>query len=204
MCRHLSLFFFFFFTKEKIYYRNGICHFLCSTFIAGGGEQSIWALCRDRERAVLNIRFTDTIIDLKQMYMTLTKKKVLNKKRKHFRHIQLNLIKLHFEVGPKVGKAGEKFHGLLQGLCFHDTLLCHWESFYHFPGPSLPRMKGAGRRKQELVGRKEDQEIGAVIILIPFYSTSIPVPKAFCQWRAWFYFKLVNLTSWKKASHVIQ
>lgn len=100
-----------------------------------------------------------------------------------------------------MGKAGEKFCGLLQGLCFHDTLLCLWESFYHFPGPSLPRMKGAGRRKQELVGRREDQEIGAVIILIPFYSTSIPVPKAFCQWRAWFYFKMVNLTSWKKASH---
>ena len=177
MWRHLSLF---------------VLNIYCK-----GGEHSIWALCRDRKRAVLNIRFTDTIIDSKQMYMTLTKKKYLI--RKHFRHIQLNLIKLHFEVGPKVGKAGEKFHGLLQGLCFHDTLLWHWESFYHFPGPSLPRMKGAGRRKQELVGRKEDQEIGAVIILIPFYSTSIPIPKAFCQWRAWFYFKMV-----KKASHVIQ
>lgn len=60
-------------------------------------------------------------------------------------------------------------------------------------------MIGDRSRKQELVCRKEGRpEIGAVIILISVYSTSVLPTKTFCQWLAWFYFKIENPTFMEK------
>lgn len=146
---------------------------------------------------------------LKTMCMTRGTGRVLNKKT--LQAYTAYPIKLHLEAEPKVGKAGGEFHGLLQGLASYKGLVSS-NSFMQlevnlpFPWAFPPRMTGDRRRKQELVCRKEGRpEVGAVIILISVYSTSIlPAKKHFVSgWLGSISKQKIQL-SWEKASLVIQ
>lgn len=83
------------------------------------------------------------------------------------------LNKIRFEAWAKMGQSGEKLHISLPGLSSPSALAGHHTG--------TPRMEGREKDTSWWAGRKEAQGTGTEIVLIPFYSTSIPSKSVYVQ-----------------------